>query len=76
MAVHPLAGASVPESLRINVPRLISDYYTLNPDPSQPDQLVAFGTSGHRGCAFKASFNEPHILAITRPFANIAHQRA
>lgn len=66
MAVHPLAGASVPESMRINVPRLISDYYTLSPDPSQPDQLVAFGTSGHRGCAFKASFNEPHILAITQ----------
>lgn len=65
MAVHPLAGASVPESMRINVPRLISDYYTLAPDPSQADQLVAFGTSGHRGCAFKASFNEPHILAIT-----------
>ena len=66
MAVHPLAGASVPESLRINVPRLISDYYTLTPDPSQADQLVAFGTSGHRGCAFKSSFNEPHILAITQ----------
>ncbi|SFK36816.1 phosphoglucomutase [Desulfomicrobium apsheronum] len=66
MAVHPLAGASVPESMRINVPRLISDYYTLAPDPSQADQLVAFGTSGHRGCAFKASFNEPHILAITQ----------
>ncbi|MBE1427143.1 phosphoglucomutase [Desulfomicrobium macestii] len=66
MAVHPLAGASVPESMRINVPRLISDYYTLAPDPSRADQLVAFGTSGHRGCAFKASFNEPHILAITQ----------
>ncbi|SFM20375.1 phosphoglucomutase [Desulfomicrobium norvegicum] len=66
MAVHPLAGASVPESMRINVPRLISDYYTLAPDPLQADQLVAFGTSGHRGCAFKASFNEPHILAITQ----------
>ena len=66
MAVHHLAGASVPESMRINVPRLISDYYTLAPDPSQADQLVSFGTSGHRGCAFKASFNEAHILAITQ----------
>lgn len=65
MAVHPLAGASVPESMRVNVPRLISDYYTLAVDPSRADQLVAFGTSGHRGCAFKASFNEAHILAIT-----------
>jgi len=65
MSVHPLAGASVPESLRINVPRLISDYYTLEVDPSRADQQVSFGTSGHRGCAFKASFNEAHILAIT-----------
>jgi len=66
MAAHPLAGAPVPESLRINVPRLVSDYYTLEPDPSVPDQAVAFGTSGHRGCAFKASFNEAHILAVTQ----------
>jgi phosphoglucomutase len=66
MAAHPLAGTPVPESLRINVPRLVSDYYTLEPDPSAPDQAVAFGTSGHRGCAFKASFNEAHILAITQ----------
>ena len=65
MAVHPLAGASVPESLRINVPRLISDYYTLDVDPSRADQQVSFGTSGHRGCAFTGSFNEAHILAIT-----------
>ena len=66
MAAHPLAGTPVPESLRINVPRLVSDYYTLEPDPSASDQAVAFGTSGHRGCAFKASFNETHILAITQ----------
>jgi phosphoglucomutase len=66
MAAHPLAGTPVPESLRINVPRLVTDYYTLEPDPSAPDQAVAFGTSGHRGCAFKASFNEAHILAITQ----------
>ncbi|MGE4442673.1 MAG: phosphoglucomutase (alpha-D-glucose-1,6-bisphosphate-dependent) [Desulfomicrobium sp.] len=66
MAVHPLAGASVPESLRINVPRLISDYYTLEVDPSRAEQLVSFGTSGHRGCAFQGSFNEAHILAITQ----------
>ena len=66
MAAHPLAGTPVPESLRINVPRLVSDYYTLEPDPSAPDQAVAFGTSGHRGCAFKSSFNEAHILAVTQ----------
>jgi phosphoglucomutase len=65
MSHHPLAGSSVPEALRINVPRLISDYYSLNPDPGIPDQMVAFGTSGHRGSAFRASFNESHILAVT-----------
>ena len=65
MSHHPLPGSSVPEALRINVPRLISDYYTLNPDPGIPDQMVAFGTSGHRGSAFRASFNESHILAVT-----------
>ena len=74
MAAHPLAGAPVPESLRINVPRLISDYYTVAPDPAVPDQAVAFGTSGHRGCAFKASFNEAHILAVTR--AVCEHRKA
>jgi phosphoglucomutase len=66
MANHPLAGQPVPESLRINVPRLVSDYYTLQPDPSAPEQAVAFGTSGHRGCAARASFNEAHILAVAR----------
>jgi phosphoglucomutase len=66
MAIHPLAGQPVPESLRINVPRLVSDYYTLQPDPSAAEHAVAFGTSGHRGCAFKASFNEAHILAVAR----------
>ena len=66
MAIHPLAGQPVPESLRINVPRLVSDYYTLQPDPSAAEQAVAFGTSGHRGCASKASFNEAHILAVAR----------
>ncbi len=74
MALHPLAGASVPESLRINIPRLIADYYTLAPDPHVPGQLVAFGTSGHRGCAFKTSFNEAHILAIAQ--AVCEHRKA
>lgn len=74
MAVHPLAGAPVPESLRINVPRLISDYYTLEPDPSAAEHRVAFGTSGHRGSACRASFNEAHILAITQ--AVCEHRRS
>jgi len=50
----------------VNVPRLITAYYTEAPDPAMPAQRVAFGTSGHRGTAFNRSFNEGHILAITQ----------
>jgi phosphoglucomutase len=50
----------------INVPRLISAYYTSHPDVSNATQLVSFGTSGHRGSSFKNSFTEDHILAITQ----------
>lgn len=64
--MHPLAGRAVPEELRIDIPKLISDYYTGKPDHSEPSQRVAFGTSGHRGSSLKLSFNEAHILAITQ----------
>jgi phosphoglucomutase len=50
----------------VNIPRLVTAYYTERPDPSVPEQRVAFGTSGHRGSAFKLSFNEAHILAISQ----------
>jgi len=50
----------------VNVPRLITAYYTEEPDPSVPAQRVAFGTSGHRGSAFDKAFNERHILAISQ----------
>jgi len=50
----------------VNVPKLISAYYTESPDPSVPEQRVMFGTSGHRGSALEKSFNERHILAITQ----------
>jgi len=50
----------------VNVPRLITAYYSLDPDVSQASQKVSFGTSGHRGSAFDAAFNEDHILAITQ----------
>jgi phosphoglucomutase len=50
----------------VNVPRLVTAYYTEAPDPSEPGQRVAFGTSGHRGSAFDKAFNERHILAITQ----------
>ena len=66
MAIHPLAGKPVPQSMLINVPRLISSYYTSHPDVSNASQLVSFGTSGHRGSSLKNSFTEDHILAITQ----------
>jgi phosphoglucomutase len=50
----------------VNVPRLVTAYYTHVPDPAEPEHLVSFGTSGHRGCALENSFNEWHILAISQ----------
>jgi phosphoglucomutase len=66
MSLHPLAGKPAPRSVLANVPRLVSAYYTLRPDPSDPAQRVAFGTSGHRGSSIKGSFNEGHILATSQ----------
>ena len=61
-----LAGRPAPASVLVDVPKLITAYFTLRPDPSVPAQRVAFGTSGHRGSAFDASFNEWHVLAISQ----------
>ncbi|MDH3923411.1 MAG: phosphoglucomutase (alpha-D-glucose-1,6-bisphosphate-dependent) [Xanthomonadales bacterium] len=66
MAMHPLAGKPAPESILENIPRLISNYYCLQPDPSDPAHAVAFGTSGHRGSSNACTFNEAHILAISQ----------
>lgn len=66
MKVSPLAGKPAPESILANIPRLVTDYYALEPDPAAPAQRVAFGTSGHRGTSLECSFNEEHILAITQ----------
>jgi len=61
---HPLAGQPAPLAMLINVPRLVSAYYTLQPDPENPAHQVAFGTSGHRGTSLERNFNEDHIAAI------------
>ena len=66
MALHELAGRPAPRELIVNIPRLVSYYYTHRPDVSDSAQRVAFGTSGHRGSSFKNSFNEDHILAISQ----------
>ncbi len=65
-SVNPLAGKHVPRTLLANIPRLMTAYFTLTPDPEIRAQRVAFGTSGHRGSAYASSFNEWHILAITQ----------
>jgi phosphoglucomutase len=64
--VDPRAGKPADPSMLVNVPRLVTAYYALKPDAHIPAQRVAFGTSGHRGSSFEASFNEDHILAITQ----------
>ena len=66
MTVSPLAGKPAPESILANIPRLMTEYYALEPDPGIAVQRVAFGTSGHRGTSHECSFNEEHILAITQ----------
>src|SRR5438105_7056682 len=63
---HPLAGKPAPRELLIDVERLRRLYYEEKPDPADPQQRVAFGTSGHRGTALTRAFNEPHILAVTQ----------
>ena len=64
--ISPLAGKPAEIPLLVNVPRLVTAYFALVPDPAIASQRVAFGTSGHRGSAFAAGFNEAHILAITQ----------
>jgi phosphoglucomutase len=66
MKTSPLAGKPAGPGILVNVPNLITAYYTDVPDFSVPEQRVSFGTSGHRGSSFARSFNEAHILAITQ----------
>ena len=66
MKISSYAGKPAEPAMLINVPKLITAYYTEVPDPSVPAQRVAFGTSGHRGSAFDKAFNEWHILAISQ----------
>ena len=65
-AISPLAGNPAPKELLIDVARLEKEYFDRKPDVSDRTQLVAFGTSGHRGSSLHGAFNEPHILAITQ----------
>ncbi len=74
MTVSPLAGKLLLPSALVDVPRLVTAYFTQTPDPADPAQRVAFGTSGHRGSSFDCTFNESHILAISQ--AVCQHRRA
>ena len=66
LEINPHAGKVAEPAMLVNVPKLITAYFTEVPDPSVPEQRVSFGTSGHRGSAFQKAFNEWHILAISQ----------
>lgn len=74
MALHPLAGKPAPAEILVNLPQLVSAYYTIHPDPAEPACQVSFGTSGHRGTSMQGSFNEDHVLAICQ--AIVEYRRA
>lgn len=76
MAVSELAGQPAPKDLLINVPRLVSSYYALHPDPTEKIQQVSFGTSGHRGVSLEKTFNEDHILATCQAICEYRQQQA
>ena len=75
MKPSPLAGTLATLDLLVDVPRLVTAYYTGVPDPSVQAQRVAFGTSGHRGCAFENSFNEWHVLAISQAICDFRRRQ-
>jgi phosphoglucomutase len=64
--MHPLAGKLAPKACLVDIPKLVTAYFTEVPDPAQATERVAFGTSGHRGSAFTRSFNEAHIAAVSQ----------
>lgn len=71
MTLSPFAGKPAPNSILVNVPRLVAAYFALTPDPSVAAQRVSFGTSGHRGSALNGSFNEAHILATAQAICTL-----
>ena len=75
MAIHELAGKPAPREMLIDVDALVAAYYDAAPDPENPAQRVAFGTSGHRGSSRKGSFNEAHILAMSQAICDYRAQK-
>ncbi len=74
MSVHNLAGKKALREMLVNVPRLVSAYYTRKPDMDDKTQHVSFGTSGHRGTSLKNSFTESHILAVSQAICEYRKQ--
>ena len=70
-----MAGKPAPVAMLVNVPRLVTAYFSNQPDAAIPAQRVAFGTSGHRGSAFETSFNEWHVLAISQAICDFRRQQ-
>jgi phosphoglucomutase len=75
MHVDPRAGKPAEQSMLANIPRLVSEYYTRQPDPARREERVSFGTSGHRGSSRNGAFNERHILAITQAICEYRTRR-
>jgi phosphoglucomutase len=75
MPLHELAGKPAPKDMLVNISRLITAYYTNRPDTDDERQLVAFGTSGHRGSSLTNTFNESHILAISQAICDYRSSR-
>ena len=73
VTISPLAGRPAPTAMLVDVAQLEQAYYQYKPDVSDPSQRVSFGTSGHRGSPFRASFTEAHIAAITQAICD--HRR-
>jgi len=74
--LNPLAGRAAPAASLVDIPRLITAYYSERPDPGIAAQRVAFGTSGHRGSSFDASFNEFHVLSISQAICEYRRQQS
>jgi phosphoglucomutase len=73
--ISPLAGKPAPKELLVDVARLEKEYFERHPDLDDPNQLVSFGTSGHRGSPLRGTFNEAHILAITQAICEYRHEQ-
>jgi phosphoglucomutase len=76
MSLSPLAGKPAPKEMLVDLSRLERDYYERHPDLADPNQLVSFGTSGHRGSSLNGTFTEAHILAVTQAICDYRRQHA